>query len=143
MYMNGRGPMMGGHRGPGMGPRPRTGYVPGMGFRPMRVHRRPMAGLFILPALVFGGPFVLTVLISVLSLAGAVIGGVFEGLGVMFESFGALAEGAGGLAIGIVIGLVAFNYFKKRKEAESTSTIDGENVESEIVEPIRYSRMGE
>ena len=61
----------------------------------------------------------------------------------MFESFGALAEGAGGLAIGIVIGLVAFNYFKKRKEAESTSTIDGENVESEIVEPIRYSRMGE
>ena len=125
---------MGGRRGPGMG------YGPGMGFRPMRVHRRPMAGLFILPALMFGGPFVLTVLISVLSLAGAVIGGVFEGLGVMFESFGALAEGAGGLAIGIVIGLVVFNYFKKRKEAEPTSTIDGENVESE---PIRYSRMGE
>ena len=40
---------MGGRRGPGMG------YCPGMGFRPMRVHRRPMAGLFILPALVFGG----------------------------------------------------------------------------------------
>ena len=122
---------MGGRRGPGMG------------FRPMRVHRRPMAGLFILPALMFGGPFVLTVLISVLSLAGAVIGGVFEGIGEMFESFGALAEGAGGLVIGIVIGLVVFNYFKKRKEAEPTSTIDGENVESEIVEPIRYSRMGE
>ena len=128
---------MGGRRGP------RMGYGPGMGFRPMRVHRRPMAGLFILPALMFGGPFVLTVLISVLSLAGAVIGGVFEGIGEMFESFGALAEGAGGLVIGIVIGLVAFNYFKKRKEAEPTSTIDGENVESEIVEPIRYSRMGE
>ena len=121
---------MGGRRGPGMG------YGPGMGFRPMRVHRRPMAGLFILPALMFGGPFVLTVLISVLSLAGAVIGGVFEGLG-------ALASGAfsgSGLVIGIVIGLVAFYYFKKRKEAEPTSTIDGEDVEAE---PIHYSRMGE
>ena len=71
MYMNGRGPMTGGHRGPmggpGMGPRVRMGYAPGMGFRPMRVYHRPMGffplgGLFILPALMFGGWIVLAVL---------------------------------------------------------------------------------
>ena len=68
MYMNGRGPMMGGHRGPMMGApmhHHRRMGGPGMGFgpgfrpmyRPMRMyHHRPMGffplgGLFILPAL--------------------------------------------------------------------------------------------
>ena len=144
--MYGRGPMMGGHRGPMGGPmhhRP-MGFGPGMGYRPMGMRHRPMGffpmgGLFILPALMFGGWIVVAVLGGLLSLVGTFIGGVFEGLG-------ALAEGAfsgSGLVIGIVIGLVAFCCFKKKKEAEPTSTIDGENVESEIVEPIHYSRMGE
>ena len=123
MYMNGRGPMMGGHRGPMGGPmyhRPMGG--PGMGFgpgfRPMHrpMYRRPMGffplgGLFILPALMFGGWIVVAVLGGILGLVGSIIGGVFEGLG-------SLASGAfsgGGLVIGIVIGLALYFYIRKRK----------------------------
>ena len=154
MYMNGRGPMMGGHRGPGMGGpvhhRPMGG--PGMGFgpgfrpmvRPVRMHHRPMGffplgGLFILPALMFGGWIVLAVLGSILALAGSIIGGVFEGLG-------SLASGVfsgGGLVIGIVLGLALFFSLKKRnaaKEEENNGTVDGETVETEIVEP-QYRQM--
>ena len=149
--MYGRGPMMGGHRGPMGGPmhhRP-MGFGPGMGYRPMGMWRRPyhrpmgffpMCGLFILPALMFGGWIVVAVLGSILSLVGAVIGGVFEGLG-------ALAEGAfsgSGLVIGIVIGLVAYYYFrnKKKEEAarqENIGTVDGVEVE-QIIEPEKVYR---
>ena len=106
--MYGRGPMMGGHRG-------------------------PMGGLFILPALMFGGWIVVAVLSSILSLVGAVIGGVFEGLG-------ALASGAfsgSGLVIGIVIGLAAFWSFRNRnaRKEESTGAVDSEEVDTEIIEP--------
>ena len=64
--MYGRGPMMGGHRGPMGGPmhhRP-MGFGPGMGYRPMGMWRRPyhrplgffpLGGLFILPALISWG----------------------------------------------------------------------------------------
>ena len=142
MYMNGRGPMMGGHRGPmggpGMGPRVRMGYAPGMGFRPMRVYHRPMGffplgGLFILPALMFGGWIAVAVLAGVLSLVGSIIGGVFTGLGALAES----AFSGNGLVIGIVIGLAAFYFFRNRnaKNEESTGTVDGEEVDTEIIEP--------
>lgn len=142
MYMNGRGPMMGGHRGPmggpGMGPRPRMGYGPGMGFRPMRVHRRPMGffpmgGFFLLPALMFGGWIAVAVLGGILSLAGAVIGGVFEGLSALTEG----AFSGGGLVIGIIIGLVAFYAFRNRKKEEPSCTVDGEEVETEIEETVQ------
>ncbi len=117
MYMNGRG------------------YT----FRPMRMHHRPMGffplgGLFILPALMFGGWIAVAVLGGVLGLVGSILGGVFEGLG-------ALASGAftgGGLVVGIVIGLALFFRMKKRntpKEEENTGTVDGEAVETVIVEP--------
>ena len=62
------------------------GFGPGMGYRPMGMWRRPyhrplgffpLGGLFILPALMFGGWIVVAVLGGLLSLAGAVIGGVF------------------------------------------------------------------
>ena len=138
MYMNGRGPMMGGHRGPMGGPRSRMGYVPGMGFRPMRVHRRPMGlfpmgGLFILPALMFGGWITIAVVGGILSLVGSVIGGVFEGVGFLAEE----AFSGSGLVIGIVIGLIAFFCFRNRKEKdESASTVDGAEVDTEIVEPM-------
>ena len=81
--MNGRGPMMGGHRGPmggpGMGPRVRMGYAPGMGFRPMRVYHRPigffpLGGLFILPALMFGGWIAVAVLATFILLFLVMIG---------------------------------------------------------------------
>ena len=146
-----RGPMMGGHRGPMGGPmhhRP-MGFDPGMGYRPMGMWRRPyhrpmgffpMGGLFIMPALMFGGWAVVAVLGVLLSLVGTVIGCVFEGLG-------ALAEGVfsgSGLLIGIVIGLIAFRYFrnKKKEEAarrENVGTVDGVEVE-QIIEPEKGYR---
>ena len=148
MYMNGRGPMMGGHRGPMMGApmhHHRRMGGPGMGFGPgFRPMYRPMGffplgGLFILPALMFGGWIVVAVLGGVLGLVGSIIGGVFEGLG-------SLTSGAftgSGLVIGIVIGLALYFWLKKRntaKEEENTSTVDGEAVETEIVEP-QYRQM--
>ena len=143
--MDGRGPMMGGHRGPmgghGMGPRYRTGFGPGMGFRPMRMHRRsmgffPMGGLFILPALMFGGWITVAVVGSVLALVGTIIGGVFSGLS-------ALASGVfsgSGLVLGIVIGLVLFHAFRNKKRNEPASTVDGEEVETTIEEPMHYEQ---
>ena len=126
MYMNGRGPMMGGHRGPMMGApmhhRPMGG--PGMGFgpgfrtmyRPVRMVHRPMGifplgGLFILPALMFGGWIVVAVLGGILGLVGSIIGGVFEGMG-------SLTSGAftgGGLVIGVAIGLALYYFIRRGK----------------------------
>jgi len=140
MYMNGRGPMMGGHGGPGMGRRPRMGYVPGMGFRPMRVHRRPtgffpLGGLLILPALMFGGWIAVAAIAGVLSLVGVILGGVFSGLSSLVSG----AFSGSSLVIGIVIGLIAFYSFRNRKaKNEPASTIDGEEVETEIEEPAHY-----
>jgi len=156
MYMNGRGPMMGGHRGPMMGaPMHHHRHMggPGMGFgpgfrhmyRPMRMyHHRPMGffplgGLFILPALMFGGWIVVVVPGGILGLVGSIIGGVFEGLGSLAS--GAFTDSA--LPIGIVMGLALYFWLKKRnttKEEETTSTVDGEAVETEIVEP-QYRQM--
>ena len=155
MYMNGRGPMMGGHRGPMMGapmhPHRRMGG-PGMGFgpgfrpvyRPMRMVHRPMGffpqgGLFILPALAFGGWIAIAVLGGILELLGSVIGGVFEGL----SSLASGAFSGSGLVIGILIGLVLFFRLKKRNaeaKEENTGTVDGETVATEISEP-RYHQM--
>jgi len=153
MYMNGRGPMMGGHRGPMMGaPMHHRMGGPGMGvgpgfrpvYRPMRTYHRPMGffplgGLFILPALMFGGWIAVAVLAGVLGLIGSIIGGVLGGLG-------SLASGVfsgSGLVIGVVIGLALYFWLKKRNAAakeEESSTIDGEAVETEIVEP-QYRQM--
>ena len=134
MYMNGRGPMMGGHRGPIGGP--------GMGFRPVRVHRRPMGffpmgGLFILPALMFGGWIVMAVLAGILSLVGSVIGGVFSEL----SSLGSEAFSGGGLVIGVIIGVLAFYYIRSRKaKNESAGTVDGKKEEIELDEPVHWNR---
>ncbi len=117
----------------------------GPGFRPMvrpvRMHHRPMGffplgGLFILPALMFGGWIVLAVLGGILALAGSIID----------EGLGSLASGAfsgGGLVIGIVLGLALFFSLKKRnaaKKEENNSTVDGEAVEAETVE-LQYRQM--
>ena len=156
MYMNGRGPTMGGHRGPMTGApmHHRRMGGPGMGFgpgfrpvyRPMRMyHHRPMGffplgGLFIVPALVFGGWIAVAVLCGVLGLVGTIIGGIFA------EGLGFLASGAftgSGLVIGIVIGLALYFWLKKRntaKEEEYNGTVDGETVETEIAEP-QYRQM--
>ena len=141
MYTNGRGPMTGGHRGPmggpGMGPRPRMGYTPGMGFRPMRVYRRPMGffplgGLFILPALMFGGWIAVVALAGILSLAGTLIGGIFS----VLSSIASEAFAGSGIVIGIVLGLILFRVFRNRKvQNEPAGTVDNEEVETQIEEP--------
>jgi len=67
-------------------------------------------GLLLLPALMFGGWIAIAVVGGVLSLIGSVIGGIFSGLA-------SLASGVfsgSGVVIGIVIGLVAYCYFRNR-----------------------------
>ena len=94
-----------------MGPRgPMGGYR-----RPVRMYYRPMGffpmgGLFILPALMFGGWIVLAVLGGVVSLIGSILGGMLEGL----SSLAAGAFSGSGLLLGIIIGLAAYYVFKKR-----------------------------
>ena len=147
--MYGHGPV-GGHRGPMGGPahhRP-MGFGPGMGYRPTgmryRPYRRPaagffpMGGLFILPALMFGGWIAVAVLGSLLSLAGTIIGGVFEGLDALAEGTSPSIE----LAIGIAIGLAAYFWFRKRKKEEAarrenSGTVDGVEVE-QIIETEKH-----
>ncbi len=115
MYVNGRGPM-----NRGFGPMGGPMHHRPMGFRPMGMRHRPMGffpigGLFLLPALMFGGWITIAVVGGVLSLFGTIIGGIFSGLA-------SLASGVfsgNGVVIGIVIGLIAFCYFHNRKAAEN------------------------
>ena len=84
MYMNGRGPMMGGPRGRG----PMGGMHRPMGFRPMGMHRRnvpfPMAGLGMLlfPALLSGRGGNLPVRVVSLRSSNAEIGSSFTAAGI-------------------------------------------------------------
>ena len=120
MYVNGRGPMNSGF-GPIGGP---MHHRP-MGLRPMDMRHRPMGffpmsflpigGLFILPALIFGGWIAIAVVGGILSMIGTVIGGIFSGLSHLAYS----AFSGGGLVIGIVIGLIAFYYFRSKKSTKT------------------------
>ena len=120
MYMNGRG----GYRGPAGGPmhhRP-MGYRPmGMWHRPMGIF--PIGGLFILPALMFGGWIAIAVIGGILGLTGSVIGGIFSGL----SSLASTAFSGGGLVIGIVIGLAAFYWFRNRNARNAAGDETEEN----------------
>ena len=115
MYVNGRGPM-----NRGFGPMGGPMHHRPMGFRPMGMWHRPigffpLGGLFLLPALMFGGWIAIAGVGGVLSLIGTIIGGIFSGLA-------SLASGVfsgSGVVVGIVIGLVAFYYFHSRKAAET------------------------
>ena len=96
-------------------------------------------GLFILPVLMFGGWIAMAVIGGVLGLIGSMIGGIFSGL----SSLASGAFSGGGVVVGIVIGLALYFWLKKRNEAreeENSSTVDGEAVESEIVE-LQYRQM--
>ena len=124
MYMNGRGPM-----GRGFGPMGHPMHHRPVGFRPVGMWHRPMGlfpigGLFILPALMFGGWIAIVALGGILSLLGTVIGGIFSGL----YSLASGAFSGGGLVIGIVIGFLVFRYTRNRKreaeEKEDSGTED-------------------
>ena len=105
-------------------------------------HRRSgsfLGSLFILPALMFGGWIAIAVIGGVLGLIGSILGGIFSGL----ASVASGVFSGSGVAIGIVMGLALYFWLKKRNaatEEESGSTVDGEAVETEIVEP-RYHQM--
>ena len=77
-----------------------------------------LGGLFLLPALIFGGWLTIVIIGGVFSLIGSVIGGIFSELA-------SLASGAfsgSGLVIGIVIGLAAFWYFRSRNAQTAGET---------------------
>ncbi len=96
-------------------------------------------GLFILPALMFGGWIAISVIEGVLGLVGSIIGGIFSGL----SSLASGAFSGSSVVLGVAIGLALYFWLKKRNtaaEEESGSTVDGEAVETEIVEP-RYHQM--
>lgn len=120
MYVNGRGPM-----NRGFGPMGSPMHHRPMGFRPMGMWHRPMGffpmgGLFILPALMFGSWIAIAVIGGILSLIGTVIGGIFSGLSYLASG----VFSGGGLIIGIVIGLVAFYYFRNKKSTENTGEVE-------------------
>ena len=75
-------------------------------------------GLLILPVLMFGGWIAIAAVGGVLGLIGSVIGGIFSGL----SSLASGAFSGSGLLIGIVIGLVAFRYFRGRDARNAAGT---------------------
>ena len=77
-----------------------------------------LGSLFLLPALMFGGWIAIAVVGGVLSLIGSVIGGIFSGL----TSLASGAFSGSGLVIGIIIGLVAFYYFRNRNTRTAGET---------------------
>ncbi len=105
-------------------------------------HRRNgsfLGSLFILPALMFGGWIAIAVIGGVLGLIGSIIGGIFSGL----TSLASSAFSGSGIVLGIGRGFALYFWLKTRNEAkeeETTSTVDGEAVETEIVEP-QYRQM--
>ena len=82
-----------------------------------------LGGLLILPALMFGGWIAIAAIGGVLGLIGSVIGGIFSGL----SSLASAAFSGGGLAVGIVIGLAAFYYFRNRNAQDAAGAEAEEN----------------
>ena len=68
-------------------------------------------GLFLLPALMFGGWIAIAVVGGILSLVGSVIGGIFSGL----TSLASGVFSGSGLLVGIVIGLVLYCHIRRQR----------------------------
>ncbi|MBR2823639.1 MAG: hypothetical protein IKE24_08145 [Clostridia bacterium] len=96
--------------------------------------------------MIVGILFGLYVITAVINVVGVIIGAVFSGVGAVLSGLFSLVEGAfsgEGIALGIVLGMAW--YFLRKKNTvrkESTSTIDGEEVETQVVEePIHTNYM--
>ena len=88
-----------------------------MVFGDRRRHDGFLGSLLILPMLVFGGWIAIAVVGGVLGLIGSVMGGIFSGL----SSVASASFSGRGLVIGIVIGLVAFCFFRNRNARNAGS----------------------
>ena len=90
-------------------------------FGDRRRHDSFLGGLLILPVLMFGGWIAIAVLGGVFGLIGSIIGGIFSGL----SSLASAAFSGSGLVIGIIIGLIAFYYFRNR-DVRNTAEAEAE-----------------
>jgi len=96
--------------------------------------------------MIVGILFGLYVIAAVINVVGVIIGAVFSGVGTLLGGIFSLVEGAfsgKGILLGIALGLAW--YFLRKKNAahnESASTIDGEEVETQVVEEsVHYHHM--
>ena len=97
-----------------MGPRgPMYGHR-GYGYRGFG-----LGGLFLLPALFFGGWMIIAVMSSLIGAAVMVLGSIFSGLAAIAEGIFSTAFSGSGLIPGIIIGLIAYFYFRSRKNTDS------------------------
>ncbi len=96
--MDPRGPMCGhrgyGHRGFGLG------------------------GLFLLPALLFGGWMIIAVFGGLIGAVVMILGSLFSGLAAIAEGIFSAAFSRSGLVLGIVIGLGLYFWMKKKNAEE-------------------------
>ncbi len=82
-----------------------------------------LGGRLILPVLMFSGWIAIAVIGGVFGLIGSIIGGIFSGL----SSLASAAFSGSGLVIGIIIGLVAFYYFRSRNARNAAEAEAEEN----------------
>ena len=105
-----------GHRG-----FPRGGYRPmGAGFG--------LGGLFLLPALLFGGWMIVAVVGMVFSGVIMILGSIFSGIGHLANGVFSGVTSVGAIAVGVLIGLALFFRVRNGKAAENE---DGEEAEEE------------
>jgi len=96
-----------------------------------------LGGLFLLPALLFGGWIILAVFGGLFGAALMIIQAVISGLGAVASRIFAGIGSVGSVIIGIFIGLALFSGLKKKKESikDETGTVDGVEAETRVVEP--------
>ena len=97
--MGPRGPMYG-HRGFG-----HRGFLPG--------------GLFLLPALLFGGWMIIAVAGSLIGAAVMLLGSIFSGIAAVADGIFSAAFAGGDLIIGFVLGMSLYFWARKKKAARS------------------------
>ena len=119
MMMNGMGPRgpMHGHRGFGPARRP-MGFHRGFG----------MGGLFLLPALLFGGWVILAVIGGLIGAVIMILSSVIGGLASVADSMFSGISSVSGIAIGFLIGFALYTRIRKMNAAKAAAekeTVEG------------------